>query len=358
MKVVIVGGGVIGLLSALVLAQAGCQVTILEKNAGAIESSWAGGGIVSPMYPWRYPPAVTALAQLAQAEYPLLAQQLFAMTGINIELNACGMLMLEAEDQRDALVWGQQYQQQLLPLSAKDISQLSPLLANFKTGIWVPHIANVRNPLLLSALMQAVTQLGVCYRNHTNIVSWHKINNRIAAIESSTGEKYTADAFVITAGAWTGQILNLLAINMPVNPMKGQMILYKLPEQKLKQIVLHQGHYLIPRQDGHLLCGSTLENTGFEKQTTDEALALLQKTANRIMPLLSQYQPIKQWAGLRPASPNGIPYIGRVPQFSNLWVNAGHFRNGLVLAPASAKLLADLMLCRTPCVNPEPYQII
>ena len=358
MKVVIVGGGVIGLLSALVLAQAGCQVTILEKNSGAIESSWAGGGIVSPMYPWRYPPAVTALAQLAQAEYPLLAQQLFAMTGINIELNACGMLMLEAEDQRDALVWGQQYQQQLLTLSAKDISQLSPLLANFKTGIWFPHIANVRNPLLLSALMQAVTQLGVCYRNHTNIVSWHKINNRIAAIESSTGEKYTADAFVITAGAWTGQILNLLAITMPVNPMKGQMILYKLPEQKLKQIVLHQGHYLIPRQDGHLLCGSTLENTGFEKQTTDEALALLQKTANRIMPLLSQYQPIKQWAGLRPASPNGIPYIGRVPQFSNLWVNAGQFRNGLVLAPASAQLLADLMLCRTPCVNPEPYQII
>ena len=95
-----------------------------------------------------------------------------------------------------------------------------------------------------------------------------------------------------------------------------------------------------------------------KKQTTDEALVLLQKTANRIMPLLSQYQPIKQWAGLRPASPNGIPYIGRVPQFSNLWVNAGHFRNGLVLAPASAKLLADLMLCRTPCVNPEPYQII
>jgi glycine oxidase len=87
-------------------------------------------------------------------------------------------------------------------------------------------------------------------------------------------------------------------------------------------------------------------------------LILLKKSAERIMPLLSQYQPIKQWAGLRPASPNGIPYIGRVPQFSNLWVNAGHFRNGLVLAPASAKLLADLMLCRTPCVNPEAYQII
>jgi glycine oxidase len=358
MEIVIIGGGVIGLLSALVLAQADCQVTILEKNAGALESSWAGGGIVSPMYPWRYSPAVTALAQLAQKQYPHLSQQLMNMTGVDVELNNCGMLMLEAEDQRDALVWGQQYQQKIIPMSEFEISQLSPLLATFKTGIWLPHIANVRNPRLLSALMQAVSQLGVRYFKHTDIIRWHKDNNRIIAIESSTGEKYAADAFVITAGAWTGQLLNLLTITMPVKPMKGEMILYKLPEQKLKQIVLHQGQYLIPRLDGHLLCGSTIVDTGFNKQTTDEALVTLKNSAERIMPLLSQYQPIKQWAGLRPASPNGIPYIGRIPQFTNLWVNAGQFRNGLVLAPASAKLLADLMLERTPSVNPEPYQII
>ena len=358
MKVIVVGGGVIGLLSALVLAQAGCEVCILEKNAGALESSWAGGGIVSPMYPWRYSPAVTALAQIAQAEYPNLSQQLQSMTGIDIELNTCGMLMLEAEDHRDAIVWGQQYQQPIMSLSAEEISQLSPLLANFKTGIWLPQIANVRNPRLLSALMQAVAQMGVRYVNHTEIAYWHQKDERITAVESSTGEKYSADAFVITAGAWTGQILASVAIRMPVKPIKGQMILYKLPAQILKQIVLHQGHYLIPRQDGHLLCGSTVEDTGFDKQTTDNALILLRKSAERIMPLLSQYQPIKHWAGLRPASPNGIPYIGRVPQFNNLWVNAGQFRNGLVLAPASAKLLADLMLDRSPCVNPEPYQII
>ena len=137
MEIVIVGGGVMGLLSALVLVQAKCKVTILEKNAGALESSWAGGGIVSPMYPWRYPSAITALAQWAQAEYPRLAQQLLAMTGINIELNTCGMLMLDAEDQRDALVWGKHYQQQVMPLSSTQIHELSPLLAEFSTGLWL-----------------------------------------------------------------------------------------------------------------------------------------------------------------------------------------------------------------------------
>lgn len=358
MEIVIVGGGVIGLFSALILAQAGCQVTILEKNGGAFEASWAGGGIVSPMYPWRYSPAVTALAQLAQAEYPNLSQQLLSMTGIDIELNTCGMLMLEAEDQRDALVWGQQYQQSIISLSAEEISQFSPLLANFKSGVCLPHIANVRNPRLLRALMQAVAQLGVRYMNQTEIVNWHQKDDRITAVESSSGEKYLADAFVITAGAWTGQILASVAIRMPIKPIKGQMILYKLPEQILKQIVLHLGHYLIPRQDGHLLCGSTIEDTGFDKQTTDEALILLKKSAERIMPLLSQYQPIKHWAGLRPASPNGIPYISRVPQFSNLWVNAGQFRNGLVLAPASAQLLVDLMLGHPPKISPTPYQML
>lgn len=357
-EIIVVGGGVIGLLSALVLAQAGCQVTILEKNAEAIESSWAGGGIISPMYPWRYSPAVTALAQLAQAEYPNLSQQLLSMTGIDIELNPCGMLMLEADDQRDALVWGHQYQQNLIPLVTEDIRQLSPLLADFEKGVWLPNIANVRNPRLLRALMQAVAQLDVRYVNHTHIVHWHQKEGRITAIESNSGAIYRADSYVITAGAWSGQLLAALTIAMPVKPIKGQMILYKLPEQLLKQIVLHQGQYLIPRLDGHILCGSTIENTGFEKQTTAEALVLLKKSAERIMPLLSQYQPIKQWAGLRPASPNGIPYIGRVPQFTNLWVNAGQFRNGLVLAPASAKLLADLMLERKASVSPEPYQLI
>jgi glycine oxidase len=360
MEIVIVGGGVMGLLSALVLAQANCKVTILEKNAGASESSWAGGGIVSPMYPWRYPPVVTALAQWAQAEYPRLAQQLLAMTGINIELNTCGMLMLEAEDQRDALVWGKQYQQQIMPLSTTQIHELSPLLAEFSTGLWLPHIANVRNPRLLQALVNAVDSIGVQRINHAEVVYWHTQHDQVTALETCDGKKYAADAFVMTAGAWTGKLLTSLnaSLGMPVKPIKGQMILYKLPKQVLSQIVLHQGHYLIPRQDGHILCGSTLEDTGFEKYTTEDAMQLLKKSGERILPLLANESPVGHWAGLRPASPNGIPFIGRIPQFKNVWVNAGQFRNGLVLAPASAKLLADLILEREPIVDPKPYQVL
>lgn len=357
MNVVIIGGGVMGLLTALELVRAGCQVTIIEKNDFAQQSSWAGGGIISPLYPWRYPSAVSALAQWAQAAYPQLAQQLVELTGIDVELNRCGMLMLEAQDHRDALVWAQQYQQSITPLTKADIQQLSPLLNQFEQGLWLPHIANVRNPRLLKALIQAVKILGVNCISQAEVKEWHMTQGRVQAVETIHGQYYQADHFVLTTGAWTGQVLNKLDVKVAIRPIKGQMILYKLPQQLLAQIVLYQGHYLIPRQDGHILCGSTLEDTQFDKTTTAEAKEKLIHVATHLLPLLAKETPIRHWAGLRPASPNGIPYIGRVPSLANMWVNAGQFRNGLVLAPASARLLADLLLQRQPCVDARPYQL-
>ncbi len=358
MRVVIVGGGVIGLLSALELIQAGCKVTILEKNELGKEASWAGGGIISPLYPWRYPPAVTALAQLAQAAYPLLAQQLMALTGIDIELNPCGMLMLEPQDYRDALVWAQHYQQQIAVLSNTDIQTLSPHIHSFSQGLWLPHIANVRNPRLLQALTKAVLSLGVECISHAEVGQWHVLHDRVVAIETTQGQRFQADNFVVAAGAWTGQILTSVTMDLPIKPIKGQMILYKLPEQVLSHIVLYQGHYLIPRRDGHILCGSTMEDVQFDKTTTVIARQHLEQVATSILPQLAATTPVGHWAGLRPGSPNGIPFIGRVPAIANLWVNAGQFRNGLVLAPASARLLGDLLLQREPCVDSRPYQII
>lgn len=358
MRVIIIGAGVVGLLTAFELVQAGCRVTLIEKNAGAVEASWAGGGIVSPLYPWRYPPAVTALAQLAQDMYPALAQRLLDLTGMDIELNPCGMLMLAPEDRRDALVWAKRYQQQMAVLDKAQIAQLAPGLAAFEHGLWLPGIANVRNPRLLKTLAQALACLGVDYIHSTEISRWRTRDRVVYGVETGGGQSYQADHFIVTSGAWSRMLLSDLGVDLPVRPVKGQMLLYKLPVGSLSQIVLHQGQYLIPRRDGHLLCGSTLEDVGFDKELTTVAREHLQQAAERILPMLHGMTPLRQWAGLRPASPNGIPFIGRSCQYDNLWVNAGQFRNGLVLAPASARLLADLLLTRQPCVNPEPYQLL
>jgi len=160
------------------------------------------------------------------------------------------------------------------------------------------------------------------------------------------------DQVVLAAGAWSGELLGTLGLGLPVEPVKGQMILYKCASDFLSSMVLAKGRYAIPRRDGHILIGSTLEHEGFDKTPTDTALESLKASAVELIPALADAEVVGHWAGLRPGSPEGIPFIGRVPGFNGLWLNCGHYRNGLVLAPASCQLFVDLLLERAPIIDP------
>jgi len=164
-----------------------------------------------------------------------------------------------------------------------------------------------------------------------------------------------ADDVVLSAGAWSGDLLRTLGLELPVEPVKGQMILFKCAEDFLPSMVLAKGRYAIPRRDGHILVGSTLEHAGYDKTPTDEALASLKASAIELLPELEGAEVVGHWAGLRPGSPEGVPYIGRVPGHDGLWLNCGHYRNGLVLAPASCQLFADLLTGVEPIIDPAPY---
>lgn len=358
MSIVVVGGGVIGMLTARELALAGQQVSVLEAGALGSEASWAGGGIVSPLYPWRYPPAVTRLATRAQLAYPALCEQLRSETGIDPEMTECGLLMLAPPDERDALVWARQFEREVKRVDATEIAAIFPGLAAGGRGLWMPTVANVRNPRLLQALAVSLRQLGVEVVEHCEIQRAQAQKGRIVSLQDQTGKVWYGEQMVLCAGAWSGRLLQSLGEEIAVEPVRGQMLLYRLPIGLVPCMVLQQGRYLIPRRDGHVLVGSTLEYVGFDKQTTQEAWRELRQSAEAILPALRDFTPIQHWAGLRPGSPNGIPYIGAIPGLTNAWVNAGHFRNGLVLAPASAKLLADVMLGRATEIDPMPYQLI
>lgn len=361
MRVVVIGGGVIGLMTARELAQAGCEVVVLERGAFGHEASWAGGGIISPLYPWRYSVPVTQLAVEAQEAYPSLVVELLAETDIDAELEACGLLMLDAEDARDARLWADRHGRVLEPLDALALRQrFAGLAPAWREGLWMPTLANIRNPRLLKALLASLRQSGVILREQCGVSAGVRVNGALQSVLTEKGEHIEADAFVLCAGAWSAGLLAGLSddeVVLPVRPVRGQMILYRLAPGQLPCMVMAEGRYVIPRRDGHVLCGSTLEESGFDKRTTVAARQELEKAAGRLWPMLARHEPVAHWAGLRPGSPNGIPFIGPVPGTARLWVNAGHHRNGLVLAPASARLLADQLLGRPVALDPRPYQI-
>lgn len=356
MRVLVVGGGVIGLLSAYQLADAGLEVQVLDQRDVGREASWAGGGIVSPLYPWRYSPAVTALAHWSQDFYPQLGARLLAESGIDPEVHVTGLYWLDLEDEGEALVWAKQEGR---PLTAVDIQSVyravPPLGPGFSHAVYMPGVANVRNPRLLKSLREALQRMpNVTLLENAKATGFVREAERVVGVSTESGE-LRADRVVVAAGAWSGGLLASLGLQLPVKPMKGEMILFKCAEDFLPRMVLAKGRYAIPRRDGHILVGSTLEDVGFDKTPTQEALDSLRASAIELLPALADAEVVMHWAGLRPGSPEGIPYIGPVPGFEGLWLNCGHFRNGLVLAPASCQLLADLLLGREPIIDPAPY---
>ncbi len=354
--VVVVGAGVVGLLSVFKLALSGQTVLLLEAGESGRESSWAGGGIVSPLYPWRYSAAVTALAHWSQDFYPRLGEQLLAATGIDPEVHVTGLYWLDLDDEAEALAWAEREGRVLRSVDIAEVRRQVPVLGEgFGRAIHMPGVANVRNPRLVKALRAALAAMpNVELREHCPVTDFIQEGERICGVVTAAGE-IRAERVVLAAGAWSGELLGTLGLQLPVEPVKGQMILYKCAEDFLPSMVLAKGRYAIPRRDGHVLIGSTLEYAGFDKTPTDNALESLKASAEELLPALKGAEVVGHWAGLRPGSPEGIPFIGELPTHPGLWLNCGHFRNGLVLAPASCRLLVDLMLGREPIIDPAPY---
>lgn len=359
---VIIGGGVIGMMTAWQLAEAGCSVTLLERRQCGREASWAGGGIVSPLYPWRNSDPVSHLARFAEHEYPQLAARLREETGIDPEYRQKGLLYLRVDDRDQACAWARRQHKPLEPVDAAFIYDKEPWLAKgCAAGLWMPTLGSIRNPRLCRALRARLLSLpGVTLEEGVTVEGLGIERGRVTGVETSRG-RLAAGEVILCGGAWSGVLLGRLGLALPVRPVKGQMMLFRTPPMPggrmlLERVVLADGRYLIPRGDGRVLIGSTLEEADFDKTTTADARASLLASAAAMLPALADCEIEHHWAGLRPAAPDGVPFIGPVPGVRGLHVNAGHYRNGLVLAPASTRLLVDRLLGRSAVVDSTPYE--
>lgn len=351
-RIVVIGGGIIGLLTARELRRSGNEVTILDRQAVGMESSWAGGGILSPLYPARYPEAVRALARWGQDRYAVLCDELAGTCGVDPEYQRSGLIVRDRLHAHDiASGW----RGTIRHIRPDELKLIEPKIAwGDAPALLMDDIAQVRNPKLLRALVADLTRLGVRIEAGCQVRGFKIMRGRLTGIEAAAGTIAT-DCCVVAAGAWSADLLRPTGLDLPIEPVCGQMLLFRCPRPMLSRIVMDGDFYLIPRRDGRTLVGSTIERTGFEKQTTEAARALLFEQATRIVPALVDCEVEAHWAGLRPGSPDGVPFIGRHPSVAGLYVCAGHYRNGLVLAPASARLMADLVLDRPPILDPQAF---
>ena len=348
----IIGAGVVGLGAGFELTHRNYRVTLVDRGPARSGSSWAGAGILSPLPPWAYGHAVSQLALAGMCGWGTWTKVLASLGQTDPEYWRCGMVVMDDPAPSQALDWCAQHD--LVCLNGEEPARDAQAPAMNKHSLWLPEVAQVRNPRLLRALVEAIEHRGGELIARTSATGLITRGRRVEAILTPNGEM-RAERFIVATGAWGGMGLGPLPGLDAIRPVRGQILLFGPGSHSLSTIVFRAGHYLVPRRDGHLLVGSTLEDAGFDANTRPESLAMLHQAASELLPALANHAPIQGWAGLRPGSPDNIPLIDRHPDYDNLWLSLGHYRYGVTMAPASAALLADLIEERAPAIDPEPY---
>ncbi|MEX2111558.1 MAG: glycine oxidase ThiO [Pirellulales bacterium] len=361
--VLIVGGGVIGLSLAYELAGHGAQVRVIDAGQPGREASWAGAGILPPAAPIDGDPLaqLTALSNTLHRDW---AQTLRATTGIDNGYRRCGAIYLEREAQAAARLQG--FARLALShdiacerLAANELCDREPSLrpqGDVCAAYLVPGECQIRNPRHLQALLFGCARRGVEITAGAAAEEFTIRGERIESVQTCVGT-LLADRVCITSGSWTGPLVRRLGVAPAIKPIRGQMVLFRTTQPILSRIVNEGSRYLVPRDDGRLLAGSTEEDVGYDRSTTAGAIAGLIEFAIGRVPELAQAAVERTWAGLRPATADGLPYIGCVPGLENAFVAAGHFRGGLQLSTGTAVVMSQLLQGLDPDVELSAFAL-
>ena len=336
--------------SAISLLESGRSVTLIERGSAGSEASWAGGGILSPLCSWDYSEPVTRLTERSMGMFAKEMDHLANITGIDPQYRQSGMLLLPPYDGESARRW---CAANGVELQSVELSERVPGLSG--AGLLMPGIAQVRNPRLLAALRRRIEMLGGTLLEQHEALSLEVAGDGVSGVNTTQG-RFVADSYVVAAGAWSRKLLGEHALSLNITPIRGQILLLKFDRPPFSNILLQQSLYFIPRDDGHVLIGSTLEDAGFDKSTTSDARDSLLQRVYALFPEWRNLPLVRHWAGLRPGSPGNIPTIGRHPALSNLYANCGHFRYGVTMSLACAELLANEIEGRMQPIPMDEYR--
>lgn len=323
-EILIIGGGIIGLSIAIELKSQGIPVTILCRDFSEA-ATHAAAGMIAPQAEEIPPSPMLDLCLASRTLYPDWTHKLESLTGMNAGYWACGILAPRYHDAEGMLD------------RASILSHQPDLSDEVVGGFWFPKEGQVDNRALAQVLWMAAQELGIEIQTGVHVERFASDSN-ITHLETTQGI-WKADRYILATGAWSQ---NLLPI--PVLPRKGQMLSVRVHETlPLKQVLYGEESYIVPRQDGRIIIGATSENVGFQKGNTAIGVHQLLSAAIRLYPPIQDFTLEETWYGFRPATPDELPILGSSP-FGNLTLAIGHYRNGILLAPITAKSIADFIL--------------
>ena len=329
-RAVIIGGGLVGCLTAIEMKHNRFDVSIIDQSNLGSGSSMAAGGILFPLMPWDYSSKVYDLCASADNYYESLSKELLKKTGIDLEYSRSGMIIIESLEPKKINKW-----------CNKNNIKSSEFFFNGIPSIELENISQINPKKLIQALKIYMKILGITICENNKIIDFIEEGGEIKGCLSENGEHYYGEKFIITSGAW---IFNLIEeYKKKIFPVKGQMIQYPNTGTEIKKIVYRDGFYLIPRKDGTIVAGSTLEEVGFNAHENEKNINSLKKKAEFIYPQLRDVDIVKAWHGFRPGTSDNIPITEKHKLYKNLYINAGHHRYGITMGPKCAEIITSLI---------------
>ncbi|TYO72668.1 glycine oxidase ThiO [Rossellomorea marisflavi] len=347
-RIIIVGGGVIGLSIAFELMKKGCNVTLLEKGKLAGKASGAAAGMLGVHTETRGNPSMTSLAKESRDLFPALAEQLLNCSGIDIGLRQNGMIMPAMTGREQHLLQEeanspQGMKEELCWLEERELRKMEPSLSrSFIGGLYIPRDGNLLAPRLSEALAISAATMGAVLHEGTEVNTLIMKGRSVIGVNTTRGPLY-GDEVVVAGGAWSQHILRRVGIKLDAAPVKGECISVTPKEGFLNRTIVSDDVYLVPKADGTLTIGATEQVGSFSEDVAAESVSRLLAKACTIAPGIAAAAWGKAWAGTRPKTSSRLPFMGRVPDVEGMSLATGHYRNGILLAPITGVLMADLL---------------
>lgn len=361
MKVIVIGGGIIGASIAWRLAREHIDVVVLERARLGQEASWAAAGLIAPQAEAQTSGVFFDLCLVARRVFDETIDRLTADSSLDPEYDPHGILYIaldavERAELESRARWHREARALVHELSAAEARKIEPAISpETLFALHLPDNRRIDNRKLTQAYIAAAVNSGAEFREGASVDSIVTQGGRATGVRLHDGTVVEAELVVVAAGSWSHQVRGLEADRVALHPVRGQMLCFETRPRMLTPSVFSMRGYLVPRRDGRLLAGSTMEEAGYNKTVTLGGIEKISRGVLTMVPVLAEIPFREAWAGLRPATRDLLPVLGYSPSIANVVWATGHYRSGILLSAITGEIIADLIAGRPPSIDLAPF---